>query len=214
MNEKIGAKMQEVYHEQYKTHGYSPKTLGCPKGRQHIRFKALSRFVQKGARVLDFGCGFGDLLGYLNNQKIKVDYHGCDVVDDFLDLAQKKNPDGKYFKVGIGEDLNEQFDCILSSGVFNFLYIDDKARHQEEVFSTLERMFKACNGVLSIDFQSPFVDFIAPDAYHQSINELIGFVVENFGRRFQIDHSYMPYEYCIHIFKDDEVLKPNNVFRS
>jgi hypothetical protein len=57
------------------------------------------------------------------------------------------------------------------------------------------------------------VDFEAPDAYHQNIFEIYNFSFNNLSRRINIDQSYMPYEYTIHIFNDSEIIKPDNVFR-
>ena len=108
----------------------------------------------------------------------------------------------------------ENYDNILCSGVFNFKYVEDSSKHQEEIYSTIEKLFDSCGGVLSIDFQSPFVDFKLQDAHHQNIDNLIDFVMQKLNRRFLINHTYMPFEYCIHIFKDASIKRPDNVFNS
>ena len=106
------------------------------------------------------------------------------------------------------------YDHIVASGVFNFLYSKDKKEHISFVYKTIENLFECCNHSLSIDFLSPVVDFTGPDAYHQDIDDLIHFISTKLTRRFQLDHSYMPYEFCIHIFKQQEVLRPDNVFKT
>ena len=73
MKKELGKKMKDVYDLQFEEHGYSPASLGCAKGRQDLRFKALSAFLEEGS-VLDFGCGFGDLAGFLDKQKNLSDY--------------------------------------------------------------------------------------------------------------------------------------------
>ena len=65
MKKKFGSKMIKTYKNQFKEHGNNPASLGCPKGRQELRFKALSKFLKKDSSLLDFGCGFGDLLLFL-----------------------------------------------------------------------------------------------------------------------------------------------------
>ena len=79
----LGSKMIKVYKKQYIKHGYSPASLGCPKGRQDLRFKSLSKYLKKGT-LLDFGCGFGDLANYLKKENSDITYNGCDVVEDHL----------------------------------------------------------------------------------------------------------------------------------
>ena len=44
--------------------------------------------------------------------------------------------------------------------------------------------------------------------------DLINFISKNLTRRFKIDHSYMPYEFCVKIFKEQEILRPENVFKT
>ena len=88
MKKEIGKKMKNVYDAQFNEHGYSPASLGCAKGRQDLRFKALSSYVGEGT-LLDFGCGFGDLSDYLKKEKISINYAGCDVMDNFLITAKR-----------------------------------------------------------------------------------------------------------------------------
>mgnify|MGYP006087643155 CR=1 FL=1 len=213
MEKEIGKKMKDVYNEQFKEHGYNPASLGCAKGRQHLRFKALSAHLERGS-LLDFGCGFGDLSIYLENYKKEINYSGCDVMDNFLSTAKEQYPNKNFFKIEIGENINKEYDYIVASGVFNFLYSTNKIEHQEFVFATIANLFSSTTKVLSIDFLSPFVDFVGPDAYHQNITELTSFISSNISQRLSIDHTYMPYEYCIHIFKKDEILRPDNVFKT
>ena len=212
MKKKFGSKMMDVYQDKFKKHGYSPSSLGCLKGRQDLRFKALTKNIKNG-KLLDFGCGFGDLAIYLDKFNIGVEYNGCDVMKKFLSIAEKNNPEKNFFLIKIGEPLVGDYDHIVASGVFNFLYSKDKKEHISFVYKTIENLFECCNLSLSIDFQSPFVDFIAPDAYHQDVNDLINFISKKLTRKFKIDHSYMPYEFCVKIFKQQEILRPENVFK-
>ena len=213
MQRKNGKRMVKSYQKQYEEYGYSPKSLGWIKGKQNIRFEALSTYVNSNSKLLDFGCGFGDLLKYLSNKSINVDYYGCDVVDEFINEARLQNPTGNYFKVRLNEDLKDNYDYILCSGTFNFLYSKEIINHQEQVFSTINNLYKCCNKMLSIDFQTEFVDFSGANSYHQDISDLIKFVAQNISRRFLINHSYLPFEYCIHIFKENEILKPENAYK-
>ena len=212
MENTLGSKMIDVYQDQFKQYGESPASLGCPKGRQSLRFKALTKNVTSG-RLLDFGCGFGDLSLYLEKSKINVEYHGCDVMNEFLSVAKKNRPNDKFFLTKIDESLNDNYDFIIACGVFNFLYYKDEKDHISSVYNTIENLFKRCNHSLSVDFLSSVVDFTAPDAYHQDITDITKFISSNLSRRFQIDHSYMPYEFCIHIFKEQELVRPDNVFK-
>ncbi len=213
MKKKFGSKMISVYENQFKKHGYNPSSLGCAKGRQDLRFKALTKNIKKG-KLLDFGCGFGDLAIYLDKFNFGVEYNGCDVMEKFIFTARENNPKKNFFLIDIGEPLKQDYDHIVASGVFNFLYSKNEEEHKLFVYKTIENLFERCKFSLSVDFQSPFVDFKLPDAYHQDINDLINFISKKLTRRFKIDHSYMPYEFCVKIFKQQEILRPENVFKA
>ncbi len=204
--------MKSVYLESFKEYGVTPAALGCPKGRQNERFDALTRFIKPMEQVLDFGCGFGDLAVHLQDSGLHVNYSGCDIMEEFLDAAVKKRPNDHFFKINIGDKLNQKYDSIICSGVFNFKYCDDNEVHEKKVFETLEMLFGSCKRLISFDFQSPHVDYMLPNSYHQSIHQLVDFIVGKLSRRYLIDHSYMPYEYAVHIFKDDKIERPRNVY--
>ena len=144
---------------------------------------------------------------------IDINYYGCDVVKKFLSIAKKEHPSRNFFNIEIGEKLTKNYDFIIASGVFNFLYSSDIAKHEQSVYETLKDLYSSCAKTLSVDFQSPYVDFIAEDAYHQDLQKLTEFVKNHLSRRFEVDHSYMPYEFCIHIHKKDEIKRPDNVFK-
>jgi SAM-dependent methyltransferase len=213
-NFNLGIKMKDVYRESFKEHGVTPAALGCPKGRQNVRFDALSRFIKPMEQVLDFGCGFADLSAYLQERGIDVNYSGCDVMGEFLDAAIKKRPSDHFFSINIGDKLQEKYDSIICSGVFNFKYCDDNELHEKMVFDTLEMLFGSCKRQISIDFLSPHVDYILSNSHHQNISRLIDFISGKLSRRYLIDHSYMPYEYAVHIFKEDTIERPSNVYFS
>ena len=213
MNKRFGSKMLNIYQKQLDKYGYSPKTLGCGKERQDIRSQALSKYVKEKCSVLDYGCGFGDLATFFKKNDIEIDYHGCDAMENFLTIAKEKHPSNFFFKVDIGEKITNKYDFIIASGVFNFLYSSNVERHELSVYETLKDLHSCCKKTLSVDFQSPYVDFIAEDAYHQDLEKLTEFVKNHLSRRFEVDHSYMPYEFCIHIHKKDDIKRPDNVFK-
>lgn len=204
--------MVAIYLKQLKKYGYSSKSLGWIKGRQGIRFRQLTRFIEKNSKILDYGCGFGDLRGFLEGNDIPVDYHGCDVIPEFLEIAKEKNPKGNFFQIELLETIDEHYDNIICSGTFNFLYGKEKDSHRKHIFKIINNLFQCSRNSLSIDFQSPYVDFFSENAYHQEIDEIINYSIKYLSKRFVVDHSYMPYEYIIHIFKDDKIKKPKNIF--
>ena len=212
--EKFGDKMITTYEKSLKKFGVTPSALGCPKGRQKIRFNAFKKLIVKDSQLLDFGCGFGDLASYLENNNFPVSYTGCDVMEKFIDVAKIKQPNCRFFNTKFGEELKEEFDIVVCSGVFNFLYSKDKEEHFDLVKKTIKNLFSISRHSLIIDFLSKNVDFEADNSYHQKISELIDFCNKEVSRKYIIDHSYMPYEFLIQIFKDDKIKQIENTFEN
>jgi SAM-dependent methyltransferase len=84
--------------------------------RDHLR-------VQAGQRVLDIGCGTGDILEYLPD----VDYTGYDISQDYIDRAKRRfGHRGKFHCHPVGAELDipkGAFDIVIAHGVLH--HIDD-----------------------------------------------------------------------------------------
>src|SRR5262245_24196622 len=112
------------YSGRFAEHGYSPKTLGWDKGKQDIRFAVLtSQYDFSGKRVLDIGCGFGDLNRILQQRcGTNYQYHGVDIVPVLIEKARELYPAG-HVRFSIEDILNDsfcgQYDYAIASGVFN-----------------------------------------------------------------------------------------------
>lgn len=60
-----------------------------------------------GHMVMDVGCGSGRLAVALS-KSMRVDYHGCDIVQDFLDHARRLTPSSYRYSLVGGLDIPEQ----------------------------------------------------------------------------------------------------------
>lgn len=112
-----------AYQEEYEVN--TPQYVGWyDKKHQFKRFDQLLNIgVKDGHWVLDYGCGVGDLLGYMREKGRKNKYFGLDINEDYLTLAKKTYP-GVMFYNGDVTDISPtsiKLDWILASGVFNVL---------------------------------------------------------------------------------------------
>ena len=213
MHDEQIKKVNSYYEELLNRHGVNPNSLGLPKGRQEIRFKNVDKLIFSGCSILDYGCGFADLNKYLKKKfsKEKVTYSGCDIMPKFLEISKKLYPDANFFDLR-NEKIIKKFDIIAAFGVFNFPYTNDEKKHFEIIKTKLKEMFLITNKYLLVDFQTQFVDYKQNNAYHQNINYLSDYIVNNLSRRFEIIHSYLPYEYSVIIYKENEINKIDNTF--
>lgn len=106
----------------------------------HIRAKA-------GQRVLDIGCGTGDILDFLPN----VDYVGFDIDPDYIRLArQRYGTRGTFFCEPVGEGVNApaaSFDIVIAHGILHHLD-DDEAK---ALFSIAHKALKPGGRLITFD---------------------------------------------------------------
>ncbi len=207
------ARVRGLYRDQFIAHGDTPAGVFWPKGRQELRFAALTSAIgEEPFHLLDFGCGLGHLLPWLREHYPAGTYTGVDIVPEYIRHAQEAFPSGDFRLIESIADLADDFDYTVLSGVFNLRYTDAPAEHEALVYDILEALFARTRRALAVNFQSPYVDFEQPDAHHQNIDRLLGFCVDRLSRRFSIDHATLPYEFTLLVRVDDEIERPQNTY--
>ncbi|HEX2947792.1 MAG TPA: methyltransferase domain-containing protein [Clostridia bacterium] len=90
---------------------------------QQLRFDAmLAKVDLNGKKLLDVGCGTGNLLEYIRSKGIKIDYTGVDILDQMIDIARSKKLGAEFVKADIFKENifgDSSFDVIYTSGIFN-----------------------------------------------------------------------------------------------
>lgn len=196
----------ERYNERLRRYGFDPRTLGWFKGRQRLRFHVLSEIGDlNGSSVLDVGCGFGDLYGFLTGRGLKTEYTGIDINPKFIEIAEKTYREA-HFEVKDVMAMEKSFDWVLASGLFEF-----KVSEEGYVQKVLKKMFEISNKGVAANFMSSYVDFKQEDAYYADPEEIFSFC-KTLTRRITLRHDYMPFEFSIYIYKDDRI-DEENVFK-
>jgi len=196
------------YNKRLQEFGYSPKTLGWTSGKQEIRFRILSEIGElNNSSILDVGCGFGDLFGYLVSKGHKIKYTGIDINKNLIDIGSKLYPSAHFIVDDFASIRLEQqsYDWIVASGPFNFRLTDN----YRFISKTLKKMFRYSIKGIAADFLSSYSDYQNPDAFHCNPEILFHFCKTKLSRRVALRHDYMPYEFCIYIYKNDEINNRN-----
>lgn len=207
----------DLYEAAYQEHGRSLSAIFIPKGRQKERFDALTRPITgEGFTILDYGCGFGHLKDYLDQKFTQYHYTGVDITASFIqdNIARFSGQKNSLFQqIASYKDVQGQYDYILSAGVFNLRYSNNPTLNKQFVYDSITHLFHCANTALLIDFMPADVDYMQESAYHQDVMEIYDFFRKNLTRRLILDQSYMPYEYCLIAFKDQDILQPDNIYR-
>lgn len=197
-------KTKKRYDERLTRFGENPKTLGWLKGRQGIRFSILTEIgIMDNMRILDVGCGFGDLYRYLKRKKINFTYTGLDLNPNLLAVAKRKYPKVTFKQFDLEKDtLDRKYDWIIISGVFNFKRKDN----YRFIETSLRKLFKNCNKGIAIDFMSSYVDYENPNSFHASPEKIFN-IVKKISDRITIRHDYMKFEFSVYIYKNNKSSK-------
>ena len=187
-----------------------------PKGRNINRYSVISDYVdfQKELDILDYGCGLGYLYEYLKPRYSNLNYYGYDIIPDFISHCKDKFTDNNsYFSLVQPEKkIKKKFDVVFASGVFNLKSSESEEESMEYAFSKIKELYDCSKQLLIIDFPSQYVDFIYPGTQHFEISKITNFCVNNLSRKFIIRHDKLPYEFTLVIWKNDNIIRPLNIF--
>lgn len=203
------------YQRAYSEHGDTPAAVLWPRGRQALRFDALTRhFRDTEYSVLDYGCGLGHLKSYLDQYSCKFDYYGVDLVPEFVEAVQSKFPTAHIRLVEGYAEVQAPVDHVVASGVFNIVQGGDRAAYVNYIHAALNHLFGLARVSLAINFMTDRVDFTQPQALHMNVDKIAQFVRSKLSARLRVDESYMPYEFTVIAFKDAEIVRPDNIYRA
>ena len=209
----------ERYTRRFNQHGYSPLSLGWSKGKQQVRFDILTSQVDlRGKRILDFGCGFGDLNITLQSlYDDQYEYIGIDIVPCLLDQARKiyTQPNITFLESDLlSFDYDKPIDYVISSGVFNHRF-EGLTDHDHYAFiqKNLTQALEISSLGFAFDFLSDKVDYKLNHTFHS--NPCI--ILENsfnLTRNLVMRNDYMPFEFAIFALKNDCFDPANTLFSS
>jgi hypothetical protein len=206
------------YEASFRQHGNSPAALLTPKGKQALRFQTLLPVLtQPGMSILDYGCGLGHLLDYLNTHvPYPFAYRGVDMVKPFIDHCQvhHHHAHAGFDWVDPAAPVQVKADVVFASGVFNLLLDGGTEPTRLYMEGRLAELFAAAGHCLVVDFLSEFVDYSQSAAYHPPVGRLLQFVMAQLSRRVVLRHDLLPYEYSLLIFKDQAINRPDNAYVS
>jgi SAM-dependent methyltransferase len=203
------AEVSHFFSESLRKYGYDPRSLGWIPGTQRARFAVLAAIGDlDGCKVLDVGCGFGDLYEYLCRRGTRVDYTGVDLNPGFVEIARARHPDAR-FVVADFEDakVDGRFDWAFGSGIFSFRVSD----HEAFVGRMLRKMFDNARKGVAIDFLDGRCGPGSAALYHPDPADVYR-MCSRLSRRVVLRCDYKPTEFCVYVYREAEE-GPGNVYR-
>lgn len=202
-NETDHAQSVRLYRDEYRKFGRDPRSLFWPREHQNAGFAALTDVTQHlSGRILDIGCGFGDLYAFLRQQGYDdIHYTGVDIVPEFIEECRRAHPGADFRECDIlREKLHEKWDWCMLAGTLNHrLQSGDQV--EDFIKPMLRRMFELSDKGFAADFLSTRTDDRHPDFYHADPREILE-IIQDMTPRAALRHDYLPYQFTVYAYKN------------
>ncbi len=202
-------KVLEYYSKLLEEYGYDPQSVGWGprKGKQSLRFSVLSQIGDiANCSILDIGCGFGDLYGYLQHRKIKARYYGIDINSDLIKIGKHIYPKSKLEVRDFEEKkFTKKFDWVFFSG------ISSAGCSYPYIKKIMTEMFRICKKGLAMNFVGGIIDYKADNLFYSDPEEIYS-ITRSLSNRVTLRHDYAPFEFTIYVYKNNEKT-PNHIFK-
>ena len=197
------------YSELVKRHGDSAEGAQyAARDTQERRMEVLCEIgVTKDSKVLDFGCGTGQMLSLLQRTiGFEGEYVGYDIAPEAIELARTTHPAGRFeVRDILAQPAEEVFDYVLVSGVFNNRITDNRA-----FFEAVSRklMTMAAKGY-AFNMLSRFVDYFDDGLYYEDPLHAFRFCKEHLSPLVTLRHDYcvrsgsIPFEFSVFVYSSD-----------
>ena len=184
------------YTQRLATLGPVPEALGWTKNRHVLRYHVLLEpWHLTTERLLDFGCGFGDMYAYCREHCPEVQYEGVDLNAALVAVGRERYP-AAMLSAGnaLKDGLTSRWDVIVASGVFNFK-IGDNWAFIETAFDLFAR--HADKG-FAANFLSDRVDFRPEHTFHADPARVLT-LAYRYSNRVVLRNDYMPFEFTVYV---------------
>ncbi|MCZ2721221.1 class I SAM-dependent methyltransferase [Marinomonas sp. 15G1-11] len=212
MTTKTNNALKAYYQLLYKEYGDSHKSVQhVSKESQNVRFAIFLSMIASNSRVIDLGCGLGDMLLYLRENGFTGEYLGYDFVPEFIDSAKSKFAnDGKaafaVFDIYQNE-LARHYDHVLISGVFNNK-MNDNAGFMN---LAIAKSFSSCKKSVIFNALSTYVEFEDTSLFYVNPMSVFDEYKRNLTPYIHLKHDYVtkpngfPYEFTMQLSKGVDV---------
>jgi SAM-dependent methyltransferase len=204
MNKKILKEVNKYYSDKVIEHGASSQGVDWNGKESHfLRFEQLCKVLDKENKftLLDYGCGFGSLIEYLDECKFQYDYFGFDIS---LEMIKKANSIYSSENISFNSVLDKSgFDYTVANGIFNVKLDSSEEEWIKYIEETLIKMNDVSQKGFSFNILTSYSDdeYKKDYLYYADPLYFFDFCKKNFSRNIALLHDYDLYEFTIIVKK-------------
>lgn len=217
--DKLTERFKQHHAEKFQEHGATAKGVDW-NDEQEMFFrygkilKVLDRDFDRPSSpptLLDVGCGWGGLLQYSMDQQIDLRYTGIDVVQEMVDHARERFPEGQFIHGDVFNLTGQSaYDYVVCNAImtqkleFSIPEMDSFCRR------LIRKMFDLSRFGVSFNLMSTQVNFMVDNLFYKNPLEMLQFCFQEITPRVRLDHGYSSlrtgkgkfYDYTVYLYKD------------
>lgn len=180
-------------------YGYSPQARDSSRELLlEIRYRVLSEVLDlNGMRVLEVGCGFGDLGNFIQARFKNVGYVGIDISRSMVETGRQIHPNLALHHANLlSWKPTGQFDVVFAQGIFYLLGEDAESKMErliERMFGLAERAAAFCTLSMWAERRDKDEFYVDPLRTLQICHTLTPHVV--------LRHDYLPNDFAAYLYR-------------
>jgi len=174
---------------------------------QNQRFDVLLSSVNlTGKKLLDVGCGMGNLFQYIKGKGIETHYTGVDILESMITAAKSRNPDAEFHHLDIFKSASfgsGSFDIAYASGIFNI----DLGNNKEFLYNALDLLLDLTTEAVVFNLlhvnshdREEGYSYFHPDDVRGIVERMHGKV-----KRLNFVEAYLNNDFTVVCFKESQI---------
>lgn len=206
MQNNILGNVNSYYTSKIIEHGITPKGVDWNSVEsQELRFLQLCSVLRsyEAPSVLDFGCGYGAMLDFLNKSRSDIKYTGFDISEEMIKNAMSAHPNdvNAVWTTELKENIS--FDHTIASGIFNVKLDTNDHDWKNYIIDTLDSINKHSENGFSFNMLTSYSDkeFMRENLYYADPSYFFDLCKKKYSKYVALLHDYPLYEFTIIVKK-------------
>jgi SAM-dependent methyltransferase len=195
--------LQQFFDHKIREHGTSARGVDWKNEEaQFLRFEQLMKVVRDRSErfsIIDYGCGYGALIDYLDAAGFLYDYIGYDFTPAVIEAAQEKY--GRLPNVRFTTELAalQPADYVVSSGVMNMKINASDEEWEAHVRQVIDTQWRLCTRAIAFNCLTSYSDpeYMRPDLYYGSPLAYFDHCKRHLSRNVALLHDYGTYDWTM-----------------
>ena len=200
---------RHYFNEKIETHGAIPQGVDYNGAEaQAVRFEQLVKVIDptQPFEVLDYGCGYGALLSFLQKKGWAFRYKGYDMLEKMIQVARETYGPSSNADFTSSETDLQQSQYVVAGAIFNNKFEASTEQWREHTLSVLDKMNGLSRTGMAFNMLSSYSDAdrmsMRPDLYFADPLFYFDHCKRHYAQDVALLHDYGLFDFTILIRKN------------